>query len=33
MLRGIKKVNIETRLLALAHNLRKKAKRNMEQAA
>ena len=33
MLRGIKKVNIETGLLALAHNLRKKAKRNMEQAA
>lgn len=33
MLRGIQKVNIETGLLALAHNLRKKAKRRMEQAA
>lgn len=33
MLRGIKKVSTETGLLALAHNLRKKAKTNMEMAA
>jgi hypothetical protein len=33
MLRGIQKVNIETGLLALAHNLRKKAKCNIKQAA
>ena len=33
MLRGKEKVSIETGLLALAHNLRKKAKKNMLQAA
>ena len=33
MLRGKEKVSIETGLLALAHNLRKKAKQNILQAA
>ena len=33
MLRGTEKVSIETGLLALAHNLRKKASLNLKQAA